>query len=87
MNERGERIVGEIVGKWTVPAMGGDEPGMVTDELPLLGQEIIEQTQHDYDLGLIPDGKRILIAKHGPITRPDGKRVIVIYKIEYPPEE
>lgn len=80
---KSERIISRVLGEWTVPAIGGDAPGMIKGEMPLKGQDIWREIGEEHSLGLIPKGKKRGVAILGPIRRPDGRRVTVVYKIEY----
>lgn len=67
---------------WKVSPIGGDEPGMVKNELPLKGQEIMEQIREDERFGRIPDGTKQKVRLFGPIKGRDGRRVVYIFKFE-----
>lgn len=79
-------IKGEVLGEWEINAvMGGDEPGMIQLEYPLLAQDLIRQIEEEDALGLIPKGKRRGILIDGPLLK-NGRKIKVIYKLEYPEE-
>ncbi len=78
-----EIIRSRILEAWRVPPIGGDEPGMVKGEMPPKAQEIWEQIQKDHESGRIATGTSQGVTLLGPIENRDGKRVVVVYKVEY----
>lgn len=78
-----ERLQRKILELWKVSPIGGDEPGMVKNELPLKGQEIMEQIREDERFGRIPFGTKQIVRLLGPIKERSGRRVVHIFKIEY----
>lgn len=75
-----------ILEAWKIPPIGGDEPGMVKGEMPPKAQEIFEQIEVDHEAGLIPLGKTHGVTLLGPIEDKDGRRVLIVYKVEYTQE-
>ena len=42
-----------------------------------------EEIKDENRLGLIPSDKKRGVTVLGPIVRPDGTKVIIVYKVEY----